>query len=721
MTGGIAHSPVEQAGQSSLLQADVFDDYADCLERQIRSLQEILTEHRSASRRYRVGASGERAVTASVERVLVDLGASEWHLLPDRRWPGTRTANLDLLLVGPPGVLVLDSKNWRQPRIEHGRLWNGEAPEDEQVDKLRDQADAVAGILAGLGLAPAAVLPYLVLVGRKLASVEVRGVAIVGERSVQAELVRLPQRLNAVDVSALVAALDERCPPAAMERPARSTRVVRAPSTSTPPAEHPQPVQTELGLEGRDIWDSVLEAAMREPIESWMTWLHPTQAALTTRSYSGPARVRGPAGTGKTVVALHRARHLARRPAARVLMTSFVGTLPDVHRSLFERLAPDNAASVEFVGIHKWAIRLLRQRDIPITLRTSTDARQAFTETWKSVSGQTVLAESALPEDYWWTEIETVIKGRGLTDVNAYLTLTRIGRRSPLREEQRLAVWGVFQAYQQRLRAEGLSDWSDVLHLALDSITATPLDRPYTAVIVDEVQDLTCIGLRLLHALVGDAPDGLFLVGDGQQSIYPGGFTLAESGVSVSGRATVLNRNYRNGSEILRTALDVVSSDQFDDLDTDPEPGARTVEVDRDGGQVKRCISATTASQMAALISDLRWTISTDTRAGDVAVLVRSNAQASAWSKQLTAAGIPSLLLTDYDGHSSEKVKVGTYQRAKGLEFSCVFLPGHDRAVPPRRDDETDDAYRERAELQRRQLFVAMTRARDRLWLGQTH
>ena len=126
---------------------------------------------------------------------------------------------------------------------------------------------------------------------------------------------------------------------------------------------------------------------MREPIESWMTWLHPTQAQLTSRSYSGPARVRGPTGTGKTVVALHRARHLASRPAARILMTSFVGTLPNVHRALFERLAPEHTGSVEFVAImHKWAVRLLRQRNVEFTLRTTTDARQVFAETWRNVS-----------------------------------------------------------------------------------------------------------------------------------------------------------------------------------------------------------------------------------------------------------------------------------------------------------------------------------------------
>ena len=118
--------------------------------------------------------------------------------------------------------------------------------------------------------------------------------------------------------------------------------------------------------------------------------------------------------------------------------------------------------------------------------------------------------------------------------------------------------------------------------------------------------------------------------------------------------------------------------------------------------------------------TDLAWTINSDTRAGDIAVLVRSNAEARRWVGWLEGAGISAMLLSDYEGQSTQCVKVGTYQRAKGLEFSCVFLSDHDRAVPLRTDNENEDAYRERAELQRRQLFVAMTRARDRLWLGQS-
>jgi hypothetical protein len=708
-------SPVSDAGASAFEQADLFGPMIESTERQVATLLEALRALRRQQGRYRAGGVGEQRAASRVQQVLVDLGSSDWHLLADRRWPGTRRANLDLLLVGPPGVLVLDAKAWAEPRIEGGSLWRGQLNADEELDKARSAADAVAAVLADVGLAPAAVQPILLLVGRKAPAVEVSGVTVVGELALQRALARLGPRLDSAQVSALVAALDERCPPAAASRSQSTITIPPPPSAPDSGATHARAGSPVPDLEG--VWAAAVEAAMREPIEAWMTWLHPAQAQLVTRRYSGPARVRGPAGTGKTVVALHRARHLARTPGARVLVTSYVRTLPDVHRALFARLAPDLAGRVEFRGLHSWAAQLLRSRGGRVRI-ADRGGRTLFDRAWVDVGARSPLAALALPEEYWWDEVQHVIKGRALTTVDQYLALTRVGRRTPLRGEQRAAVWALHEAYQARLAAAGQSDYPDLLAHGLAALRAQPLPNPYTAVIVDEVQDLTCVGLQLLHALVGDAPDGLLLVGDGQQAVYPGGFTLAEAGVSVAGRATVLEQNYRNAAEILAAALEVVTTDSFDDLDPTPIPGERAITTVRTGGHVLHVRADDASSQRAALLDALYWSCRAGVRRGDTAVLVRDNRRAEEWARVLEAAGVPAQLLTSYDGRCSDAVKIGTYQRAKGLEFACVLLPDHDLAVPAQRRDEPDDAYRERAALARRQLFVAMTRARDRLWLG---
>ncbi|WP_241255630.1 3'-5' exonuclease [Candidatus Protofrankia californiensis] len=319
---------------------------------------------------------------------------------------------------------------------------------------------------------------------------------------------------------------------------------------------------------------------------------------------------------------------------------------------------------------------------------------------------------------YWRDEIATVIKGRGLTSFEQYAELARVGRSTPLQPTHRRAVWELYERYEQLRTERGLLDRDDVLLLARDLVrrkTGTEFD----AVIVDEVQDLTCVGLQLLHAFVGDKPDGLLVVGDGRQSVYPGGFTPSEAGVSVVGRSTVLPRNYRNREAILRYAQQVVVDDSFEDLDVAAERGLRDVQIDRLGGDVHEADVADPAAQVSALCAHLLEShAGRDIRYGDMAVLAPTNAEAESWRHVLTKNGIPAISLKEYDGTTCDAVKVGTYHRAKGLDFAHVCIPNRNRFPRPRHPSESADAYRERAQLERRQLYVALTRARDSLWVG---
>ena len=194
-------------------------------------------------------------------------------------------------------------------------------------------------------------------------------------------------------------------------------------------------------------------------------------------------------------------------------------------------------------------------------------------------------------------------------------------------------------------------------------------------VIVDEVQDLNLIALQLLHAVAGEGPDGLFLVGDGQQAVYPGGFTLTEAGISVTGRATVLRTNYRNTQEILDIASAIVAQDSFDDLEGHPELGHRDLTVARRGGVVLRVDGSRPSDVETALTSAIERACEDGTRPGDMAVLVSRLDEAERCHRVLRQAGIATVDLVEYDGVTSEAVKVGTFKRAKGLEFSHVHLP----------------------------------------------
>ena len=725
---GPAHAVASAAEPSAFGQAALIGLEIDGVQRQIQQLTDVLRQLCRHRERWEAGGRGEQ----SVVRVLIGMDDSGWHVLPDRRWPGTRRANIDVLVVGPGGVFVVDVKNWQDVTVEDGRLRRGDADAEDDLRKLVDQTAAVEEVLADAGLPATEVVALLVLAGRRGISARLDRVTVVGELDLARDLARRGARLAPNLVERLLGCLDEGCPPMPRPGPAGpAAGLVTAPAP-TPPARQsaaplagtrfaarfPEPTAVGQGelLDRAQLWRELLEAAAREPIESWMTWLHPTQARLSGRRWSGPARVRGAAGTGKTVVALHRAKYLAAR-GDRVLFTSLVRTLGPVYRTLMTRMAPEQVDRIEFATVHAVATRCLREHGLG-ELHQQDAAENCFWRAWAQVGQFSVLAGLGVAHGYWQEEISTVIKGRGLTTFEQYARLARVGRATPLQPAHRRAVWDLYERYRQLLADRGVIDRDDVLLRARDLIRQNP-GRRYDAVIVDEVQDLTCVGLQLLHAFVGDRPDGLLVVGDGQQSIYPGGFTLAEAGVSVVGRSTVLTRNYRNREKILRYAEAVIADDSFDDLDGVPERGRRAVDVDRPGGEVQEVTVAGVAVQDTALCDHLAaFHRDRGIRYGDMAVLVPTNAAAARWLRVLAAHRIPAISLLDYDGTALEAVKVGTYHRVKSLDFAHVCIPDRNLFPGPRRPAESADAFRERSQLERRQLYVAITRARDSVWAG---
>ncbi|MFI9814453.1 UvrD-helicase domain-containing protein [Saccharothrix variisporea] len=453
-------------------------------------------------------------------------------------------------------------------------------------------------------------------------------------------------------------------------------------------------------LEVADVAEDQLAAARQRPFESWLTFLHPHQQAVVTRRYNGPARISGPAGTGKTVVALHRLRHLARRTTGPLLFTTFVRTLPRVHRSTFARFAPELVDRVEFTNLHSWARDLLDARGKPFPV----DARAAHTQFNRAWTvHRDALAELEPNPAYWHTEIDRVIKGRGLETFEEYAAVVRKGRRVRLDVGQKRKVWQLYETYQRFLRERGAHDHNDLVAAALHEVRE---ERPrYAAVVVDEVQDITLTGLRLLRELAGDVPDGLLLVGDGQQQVYTGGWRLSDAGIPVQGRGEVLRVNYRNRERVLAFARDFDADNAVDDLDGAAGVTLREAEVASPGGQTKRW-SGTGAELPEALAKAVR---ELPVPLGQAAVITFSNTAAHTCARLLREAGIEVCALEDFDGGSDHRLKVGTVHRAKGLDFQGVLVVEVSRGEVPA----------EQAELLARQRLVAATRARDHLWWGE--
>ncbi|NYD47542.1 superfamily I DNA/RNA helicase [Actinomadura luteofluorescens] len=650
--------------------------------------------------RFEAAAEAERRVAAT----LLSLTALGWRLLVDRRWPGSRSANVDMITVGPGGVFVIDVKRWRDvPRVDDGRLTAGAQDRDGEVRKLLAMTRTAEEQVAALGLSPVAVRPLMVFAGHRL-DTELGRVRLLGDPDAVNALVAEPKRLTPAMVRAVTAHLEEAFP-------AYETTVL----DERPRASTSSDTEGEALFAVEEVEQAAMESLLHAPIEQWMTFLHADQVALARRDWSGPARISGPAGTGKTVVGLHRAAHLAARGTGRILYVTYVNNLPRVQGQLFRRMAGTFADRVEFTSLHAWAQAFLADRGVHVPLKRDR-AADAFSRAWVSVGRDSLLTEIDPNPGYWEEEIHYVIKGRGLSSLDEYRSVARYGRRTALQTAHREAAWLLYEEYEMLRGERGVCDFSDVLLAALAELSERPADPPYAAVIVDEIQDLTLTGVRLLNALAGDGPNGLLLIGDGQQAVYPGGFRLGEAGIGIKGRGAVLRTNYRNAAEILQTAMELVSDDPFDDLDGPSPNGRRSVDLTYHDGRVLRVEAADGADHDQRLVEAIKELADGPGAFADMAVLCRSLKEIGDYHRLLTRAGIPVLRLENYDGRPVDAVKLGTYRRAKGLEFKYVFLPHHDADLPASTKEAAAD--QERAELARRQLFVAMTRARDLLWLG---
>jgi superfamily I DNA/RNA helicase len=349
----------------------------------------------------------------------------------------------------------------------------------------------------------------------------------------------------------------------------------------------------------------------------------------------------------------------------------------------------------------------------------------AFASAWKRVvTEESPIKRAGLTRQYVRDEITSVIKGRAISSIDLYLGLERTGRRTRFGEPLRSQVWELMVRWDEEMHQRGTVDFVDIVRKARDIARQEATPR-YRAAIIDESQDISLVGLQFIRALVNgngaDRPDGLLIVGDGAQRIYPGGFTLRQAGIEVSGRATMLKTNYRNTTAIIGAAMAVAGAEPVDDLGDEYKRADDAAEAIRAGGFVPRLVVCSDESGERKWIVDTIRQLDRDhvMGLGDIAIFAPTNRQVDELVEMLKAEQIDAIKLASYDGRTTPEVKVGTFHRAKGLEFKAVFLPSVSKGVFPRPRDtgQDDQEYAEARSLAIAQLFVAMTRARDALFV----
>ncbi|MEV6905703.1 UvrD-helicase domain-containing protein [Amycolatopsis sp. NPDC051071] len=621
--------------------------------------------------------TGLDSLHRNVLTALLSRTGTGWRLLVKTTLPSNDGRSADAFLIGRTGVLAL-------------LITDGD-PDDEMTRQvLRHAKERFAGIPGPQGRALAESAIHLVVIGSGSGRARQDGVYWRLTESGLDRVFRRDAHLN----QRLVALIAEQA-----ERRLRDYR----PLTVQLPDRGPEAAGL---LDATELIEDQLGAAQRRPFDSWLTFLHPRQNAIVKRDYAGPARISGPAGTGKTVVALHRLRHLARLSTGPLLFTTYVHSLPSVIKTAFDRLAPELEGRAEFTNLHAWVRRFLAERNVPVNVdRRKIDT--AFSFAWMAYREQLQILEPSV--DYWRTELDRVIKGRGISTLDGYLAAARRGRILRLNASQKEHVWGLYEHYQRGLADKGVHDYNDLIELGRAELVKRPLETPYAAVVVDEVQDIPLCGLRLLRELAGDGPNKLLLVGDGQQQVYPGGWRLSDAGIPVQGRGEILKVNYRNRAEVLGFAQRFDATNRVDDLDGADGVALRAAESASAGGTTATWRGAS-RDLPDALVSAVRGL---PVRRDHSALIVFHHKDLSRCTEILRAANIPTLALENYTGEADGKLKIGTVHRAKGLDFQAVLvLENTLEGVTGSQAEE------ERRELRGRQHLVAATRARDFLWWG---
>lgn len=462
--------------------------------------------------------------------------------------------------------------------------------------------------------------------------------------------------------------------------------------------------------------DADLADVLNQPLEAWIRFLHPSQRAMVNLSFSGPAKVTGSAGTGKTVVALHRARALARQ-GKHVLLTSFVGHLcRNLERNLRVLCRPEEVARIKVGTVHQQAFQLARTAQPGIRAVNDAEVRRALSRNRER-------ARIEFDEAFLRTEWAHVVDGQGIATWEAYRDADRRGRGRALTVRDRERAWQVFGGVWADLEAENRTTWAGLCRLATEQLTQGRVPSPYDSVIVDEVQDLQASAVQLVAALGGKGRDGIMLVGDAGQRIYPGGFSLRSLGIDVRGRSRVLRINYRTTEEIQRLADRLLGS-AGGDLDEGTESRRGTVSLLRGPEPtLKGCASED--DERSFLTSTIHRLVGSGLAPREIAVFARTRRLGEQIVDVLRAAEVPAHFLGEEDGEDEGSdeagVTVSTMHGAKGLEFKAVIVAScDDRRLPNAfvLESITDPEERNAViEQERRLLYVSMTRARDEVFV----
>lgn len=463
-----------------------------------------------------------------------------------------------------------------------------------------------------------------------------------------------------------------------------------------------------------------LRRIMAEPLEKWRVFLHPTQRKIVKKNYKGSARVLGGAGTGKTVVAMHRAKYLASQLSddERILFTTFTANLAeDIKSNLRKICSVEELQKIEVINIDAWVMRFLSE----IGFSAKIEYSEEIDNLW-----QRAVVNSLTELDYPWSfykdEWNRVVIPQEALSLEKYVKAKRTGRGVRLDRKKRIEVWKVFDAYLSLMKEEQIRDINMAMYECSKLFKNNGTKNKYAHIIVDEGQDFSDNAFRLLRTVAGEErPNDIFIVGDSHQRIYNNYPTLSKCGINVRGRSSILKINYRTTEETRRYAFALLNGISFDDLDDDVDLGDKCRSLVHGEAPVVKCFADANEelSYLTDCISDLQDRC---VPMKNICIVARTNQLVKDYSAQLTKSGysVYQIKRSKADDLSYDGIRITTMHRVKGLEFQYVFIvSANNRIVPLEAAIDHSDPISEREgyTAEKCLLYVALTRAQKQAYI----
>ncbi len=494
--------------------------------------------------------------------------------------------------------------------------------------------------------------------------------------------------------------------------------------------EHEEKEQADLAkaLENEETLSSFmvvgdedeLRKIMAEPLEKWRVFLHPTQRRIVNKDYNGPARVLGTAGTGKTVVAMHRAKYLASKLEGqeKVLFTTFTANLAsDIAENLRKICTIEELRHIEVKHLDSWATQFLREQGYEATI--------AYDDVIDSLWEKALIMspnDLGFTEEFYRDEWNRVVVSQEALSLDKYVRASRNGRGTRLDRRKRIEIWKVFETYLNLMKENKVRDISYALYECSVLVAKSDKKKQYKHIVVDEGQDFSDNAYRLIRKLAAEKHlNDIFIVGDSHQRIYKNRAALSRCGIDVRGRSSILRINYRTTEETRKAAIAILKGIPFDNLDDEDILDDRCQSLTH-GDKPEIRTFKTANEEFDYLLKEIKKLNEKGTSLNDICVIARTNKLVSEYSSNFTKSGIKNYQIkqSKNDDRDFDGLRLATMHRVKGLEFQYVFVVSCNNRIVPLATaiDHTDNvSERETMTAEKCLLYVAITRAQKKAYI----